>query len=657
MADHAGTIPDVDRRYRVVRELEQHYEFPRYATLEAWEQRAGRLREHLLTVQGLWPLPERTPLKAHISGRIEYEDYCIEGAYFESLPGFYCTGNLYRPLGKPGPFPGILNPHGHWQRGRLEHQERGSIRARCITFARMGMVAFAYDMVGYNDSLQVPRHRFASQRGALWGLTLVALQTWNSLRAVDFLESLEDIDPERIGCTGASGGGTQTFIVTAVEPRIKVVAPVNMISAHYQGGCVCENTPGLRTGTYNVEIGALAAPRPMLMVSASGDWTANTPTVEYPAVRSIYQLYGADDKLASVQVDAEHNYNAESRSHVYAWFARWFLGDARLGEGAERDFVVEPDERMRIFASGALPEGALTSAGLECALKKRGRSQLESLIPTTQKQLDQLRRITKTRLEHILAATSPAADQVVAEEGQAGHSKGPLGQELVLGRRDQEDRIPATLYEPSGGQAKRSALVVHGAGREALGDGYGDPGKLLCALLADGFRVLTIDAHYTGVTPDAALPSLDRDWIWSTHNQPLLGTRVQDILTALAYLAATPDAPPPTVIGLGDAGAWALLAAAITEVPAPLCADLRGVDPQDDGLYLETLYAPMIRAYGDLRVAGALVAPRRMMLINTANRFVSPWIETAYCLLDACQDYRTMADAVEVRILLDWLNE
>ena len=271
-------------------------------------------------------MPEKTPLNAHVFGRIEREDYTIEKVYFEAYPGFFTTGNLYRPKGMKGPFPGIVSPHGHWGRGRLENSEAGSVPGRCINFAKQGHVIFSYDMVGRCDSGEQIDHAYGGEREALWGLSLMALQLWNGVRAVDFLETLPDVDADRIGCTGASGGGTQTFMLTAIDDRIKVSAPVNMISAHMQGGCLCENAPNLRVDISNIEIGALMAPKPLLLVSATGDWTRNTPTVESPAIRSIYAHFGAEDKVHEVQIDADHNYNKDSREAVYAWFGQMVSG-------------------------------------------------------------------------------------------------------------------------------------------------------------------------------------------------------------------------------------------------------------------------------------------------------------------------------------------
>ncbi|MEJ7605476.1 MAG: hypothetical protein WKF37_04245 [Bryobacteraceae bacterium] len=173
-----------------------------------------------------------------------------------------------------------------------------------------------YDMIGYNDTMQIP-HAFDGAREQLWSFGPLGFQTWNSIRALDFLQSLADVDPERLIVTGESGGGTQTFLLSAVDDRPKWSAPVNMISLIMQGGSPCENAPGLRVGTNNVEIAALTAPKPMLMVSATGDWTKNTPKEEFPAMKAIYELYDRSAYVETILIDAPHNYNRSSREAVY----------------------------------------------------------------------------------------------------------------------------------------------------------------------------------------------------------------------------------------------------------------------------------------------------------------------------------------------------
>ncbi|MBO0721973.1 MAG: acetylxylan esterase, partial [Blastocatellia bacterium] len=258
----AQSVPDEDRRQTEIRHIDFTYTLPEYRTKEEWLARADELRKQILFSAGLWPMPEKHPLKPVIFGKVEREDYTVEKVYFESLPGYYVTGNLYRPRTAAGKLPAVLLPHGHWDYGRFENNELNSGPLRAANFARQGYLAFAYDMVGYGDNTAIT-HRFAdhnvTKREALWNVTLLGLQLWNSMRSVDFLLSLPEADPERIACTGESGGGTQTFLLMATDDRIKLSAPVNMVSFIMQGGSLCENAPNLRIDTNNVEISALMA--------------------------------------------------------------------------------------------------------------------------------------------------------------------------------------------------------------------------------------------------------------------------------------------------------------------------------------------------------------------------------------------------------------
>ena len=170
----------------------------------------------MLASAGLLPLPDKTPLRPSVFGEVTRDGYRVAKVYFESLPGFFVTGNLYRPIGD-GPFPAVLSPHGHWTYGRLENTALTSGPGRAIGLARQGFVVFSYDMVGYNDSQQLP-HTFGGRRESLWGLSLAGLQLWNSIRALDFLETLPDVRRDALAATGESGGGTQTFLLAAVDP-------------------------------------------------------------------------------------------------------------------------------------------------------------------------------------------------------------------------------------------------------------------------------------------------------------------------------------------------------------------------------------------------------------------------------------------------------
>jgi len=285
-----------------------------------WEARAKQIRNRILEGGDLIKLPPRPSSKPIVHSRREMDGYSIENIAFESIEGYYVTGNLYKPLNQKGPFAAILCTHGHTGEPIARFMEY--VQLRCASLARMGAVVFAYDMVGYGDS-QISQHKIPKA---------FKLQTINSIRALDFLLSQPNIDKNRVGVTGESGGGTQDFMLTALDPRIKVSVPVVMVSAHFFGGCVCESgMPVHKKGgfqTNNVEIAALAAPRPMLIVSDGDDWTKNNPAVEYPHLQKIYGLYGKENNVENVHLPNEkHDYGLSKRIAAYRFLAKYLQLD------------------------------------------------------------------------------------------------------------------------------------------------------------------------------------------------------------------------------------------------------------------------------------------------------------------------------------------
>ncbi len=484
----------------------------------------------------------------------------------ETLPGYYLAGNLYRPL-KPAPtagFPAIISPHGHWDYGRLENTAIASVPARAINLARQGYVVFSYDMVGYDDTIQTPHDFGTTPEEQLWSFGPFGLQLWNSIRAIDFLETLPGVNPSRIGATGASGGATQTFVVSAVDDRIKFSAPANMVSLIMQGGGLCENAPGLRLDTNNVEIAALMAPRPMLMSASTGDWTRNMRTEEYPAVRAIYALYNQADNVEMFFQDAPHNYNRPNREATYAFFGKHVLGETDPSKLKEQNIQVEKLQDMLVLHNRKLPENAVTFRQLFKEWQRLAGDQTSDL---------------RERLTLALAAEWPA--QVLSEG---------TGERILLGRPGKDDRIPAIWIRG----ANPPALVIHPEGAEAARK---DP--VVVHLLQAGRAVLLIDAFQTGT----AIADRDRSGkMFLTFNQSDDASRVQDILTALAWLKQ----PKTQLIGLGKSAIWCEFAAAVSPIVVDLQADLSGFQGTDEE-FAKDFFVPGIQRAGGLRAARTLV--------------------------------------------------
>ncbi len=313
----------------------------------SWEKRAETIRSGIIKGMKLDKMPNIKGNFNPIIGKKRIMDgYTVENVAIMSFPGFYITGNIYSPTDPDTKNAAILSPHGHMLDKRLKED----VQTRCAVLARMGAIVFAYDMIGYAESDQVT-HKMP---------IALLLQTWNSKRVLDYLLSRPDVDPDRIGMTGGSGGGTQTFVLTAIDDRIKVAVPAVQVSAHFFGGCVCESGMPIHKSaqhqTNNVEIAALCAPRPQLLISNGSDWTRNTPRIEYPYIQDVYALYNAEHRVENVHLPAEkHDYGYSKRAAAYPFLAYHLKlkpGNVTITNGVNEDFVtLLPEGELKVFTT------------------------------------------------------------------------------------------------------------------------------------------------------------------------------------------------------------------------------------------------------------------------------------------------------------------
>jgi len=341
-----------------------------YPDSQLWEKRKTELRNCFFEQLGLSPMPKKTPLNPVYTPVRKFDGYTVQNVGIETLPGVYLCGSLYRPAKGKGPFPAIICPHGHFSDPdlNLNGRYRPEMQYRCATLARMGAVVFSYEMFAYGESLlQVDK---ADHRTSF----ALTIQTLNSIRLLDFLSTLPYIDMKRIGVTGASGGGTQSFLLTALDERVAVSVPAVMVSAYFFGGCACESGLPIHScsslGTNNAEIAAMASPRPMLVISEDSDWTQYVPEIEYPYLRKVYKLYGKEGEVDNFHITGEpHNYGITKRLAMYDFMAKK-LGlninavRDKSGKVDESKVTIEQYEALLVFGKdgSSLPATAVKGA-------------------------------------------------------------------------------------------------------------------------------------------------------------------------------------------------------------------------------------------------------------------------------------------------------
>ncbi|GIW78604.1 MAG: acetylxylan esterase [Gemmatales bacterium] len=675
-----GKLP-ADTRLGPLRSDRGHFPLVPAKSPEEWSQRKKIIRRLMLVTLGLWPMPSKTPLHPVIYGKRTEDDYIVEKVYLESLPSFYLTGNLYRPKNAKGKRPGVLCPHGHWPNGRFfdggvdwvrreivngaerfEQGGRSPIQARCVQLARMGCVVFLYDMIGFGDSVQTPlhkAHRYSRDRikqkeppekglysidAENWLINMKGLHTYNSMRALDFLAGLPDVDPERLAVTGSSGGGTQTFMLCALDDRPKVAVPAVIVSAVSQGGCTCENITGLRWQSNNLEFTAMFAPKPLLLLSAD-DHTRDMETNGFPDLKRHYQTLGAGHNVSHAPLTQfPHNFNAVSRTRMYHWLNKHL----KLGIPEpilERDYHRLNEQELSVWDK----EHPRPTNGFDFELrliewlKADARKQIGALQPNSHANWNRFREMVGGAFDVLIGQRVPTPEQITfttVRKTKRGRIQEELG---LLRHRTHEKQTaenPCVVLAPA--HPRGSVIWIDPAGKSGLFDDKGELTTEVSQLLKHGFRVLAADLYLQGEflhDPDKPVQArwLDGEkghpGVTYCYNQTIFARRVHDIL-ALIALAKKLGSEEIDLLGVGRAGPLVAAAAAQAREHIHRAAyDTVGFRFASVKNPYSPNFLPGAVKYGDLPALIALAAPVKVQIAG--EKHAPSLAQLAYTTLHA----------------------
>ena len=328
--------------------------------LKTWEQKRKQYREQLFEMLGLSPLPPKTDLKPEITGKIESDGFIVENITFQSRPGLYVTGNLYRPLKQEGKVPAILYVCGHGgvKKNGISYGNKVHYQHHGEWFARNGYVCLTIDTLQLGEIEGL--HHGTYREGMFWwlsrGYTPAGVEAWNCIRALDYLQSRPEVDGEKLGVTGRSGGGAYSWWIAALDERIKAAVPVAgitnlknyVIDGAVEGHCDCMFMVNTYQWDY-AQVAALVAPRPLLISNTDKDsiFPLDGVVDVYNSTMKIYELYGVPEHLGLQITEGPHKDTQELRIHAFRWFNQYLKGDDSLIEMAATKF--HSPEELRVF--------------------------------------------------------------------------------------------------------------------------------------------------------------------------------------------------------------------------------------------------------------------------------------------------------------------
>lgn len=576
------------------------------------EHRARETRRHIRAATGDAILEGRDvpPPDPQLLGIVRRDGYHIERLLFQTRPGCYATANVYVPEGK-GPFPAVLNVHGHWAGARMDPV----VQSRCLGLVKLGFLALVLDAWGAGE--RGTRPGVAEYHGGLLGASLwpvdtplYGLQLNDNLRAMDYLQSRPDVDSHRIGCTGASGGGNQTTHFSAYDPRIRCAVPVCSVGTFQSyldaACCVDEVLPGALTFAEEGDLLGMLAPRPLMVITATRDTYHFGPEAARAALdraRPYFAAHGAEERVRHVLIESGHDYGKPMREAMYGWMRRWLMNEGDGSPVPEPQITIEDPAAIRCFGEGFRSPKVMTTVRWTA---ERGR-ELASRAEARLRGGEDVLRDGRRELERRLALPVHPEPRTFSRDRGYETEPGVWLRSDAYVPVDEEHPTEYLFFHPDGpAAAVQTGLFKRKQGTAARLD--------VMDLRGVGALALP-DQDLRGQIPDHNLA----EWgLWI--GRPLLGQWVHDIRQMSRPGKGGKTVAPQIVVAWGEAGIAAVLAAAlepaITGVavigaPATLVSDT----PPHSGMRM-ALFHPGLLKLGDIPHLAALTAPRNVLLAN-----------------------------------------
>jgi dienelactone hydrolase len=581
-------------------------------------------------LQAMGPFPEKPcPLEPRELGVLRRTGYRIEKLIFQSRPDVWVTASAYVPESVKARTPAVLVVHGHWAWARRDPV----VQARCLGLVKLGFFVLAVDAFGAGERYTTPgrgTYHGALYGSTLWpvGQTLLGMQVYDNRRAVDYLQTRPEVDGDRIGITGASGGGNQSMYAGALDERFRAVVPVCSVGTYqaylHAACCVCEVLPGALRFCEEGDVLALTVPRALLVISATRDafqFSVAEAEKSVARARPVFRLFGVEDSLRHSVFESPHDYNQQMREAMYGWMTRWLKKEGEGKPIPEPKHEVEKPEDLSCFAEGARPKEFLFPPTFAAREARALVAQFEKRRPDHAEEWESTAVAMRDRLRKDVFGDFPRPDTPPATLGKTATVEG-ISTLPVLLHPEAGLPLPA-LYRAKGEfrGKRRACVLLHLDGKaEALRH------PLAAALLDRKWVVLAPDLRGVGETRaanDAIRDAPDHNsaehalWI----GRPLLGQWLIDVRCLLEWLGQQPDLDRNSlaVIGLGQAGLVALCAGGLLEdrlaSAAALTAPVTYVTDQAYGPGTRMgLLAPGILKVGDVPHLAALCAPRRLVI-------------------------------------------